>query len=98
MIKIEKISATKATIVRGGVRQPLILNSHISAEELATVEAETGIIIYSVDETEVKELIFQAKSAAPAPVTKPAIIPPPPRIRKVAEPSVEPASTKAAAK
>ena len=97
MIKIEKISATKATIIRGGVRQPLILNSHISAEELATVEAETGSVIYSVDETEVKELIFQTKSATPVPVTKPAISQPPPRIRKVAEPSVEPASTKAAA-
>jgi hypothetical protein len=95
MIKIEKISATKATIVRGGLRQPLILNSHVSAEELATVEAETGSIIYSVDEKEVKELTFQPKPAAPAP--KPAISQPPPRVRKAAEPSVEPASTKAAA-
>ena len=97
MIKIEKISATKATIVRGGVRQPLILNSHISAEELATVESESGSIIYSVDEIEVKELTFQAKPATPAPAAKPAISQPPPRVRKVAEPSVEPASTKAAA-
>lgn len=95
MIKIEKISATKATVIRGGLRQPLILHSHITAEELASVGAEAGTIVYSVDETEVKELVFQPKPAALAP--KPAISQPPPRVRKAAEPSVEPASTKAAA-
>lgn len=90
MIKIEKISATKATIIRGGLRQPLILHSHISAEELATIEAETGTIVYSVDEAEIKELVFQAKPAPvpPAPkqprsaATKPAA--------KIAEPEPQP--------
>lgn len=92
MIKIEKISAIKATIERNGVRQPLILHSHISEAELATIEAESGNIVYSVDEREVKELVFQAKPAPvpPAPkqpaarVVKPAT--------KVAEPEPEPTS------
>ena len=70
MIKIEKISASKATVVRGGVRQPLILHSHITDAELATIEAESGTIVYSVDEAEVKELTFQPKPAAAAPVVK----------------------------
>ena len=70
MIKIEKISATKATVIRGGLRQPLILHSHITAEELASVGAEAGTIVYSVDETEVKELVFQPKPTATAPVIK----------------------------
>lgn len=97
MIKIEKISATKATVVRGDVRQPLILNSHISEEELATIEAETGTIVYSVDEAEVKELTFQPKPVAAAPVIKQ----PAPRATKpaakTAKPGVEPQSAQAAA-
>lgn len=92
MIKIEKISAVKATIIRGGVRQPLLLHSHISEQELATIEAETGTIVYSVDEREVKELTFQAKPAPQAPVIRQ----PAPRIvkpaAKAAEPTPEPTS------
>ena len=92
MIKIEKISATKATIIRGGVRQPLLLHSHITDAELATVEAETGTVMYSVDEREVKELTFQAKPAPVPPVVKQ----PAPRIvkpaTKVAEPEPQPTS------
>lgn len=93
MIKIEKISATKATVIRGGVRQPLILHSHITDAELATVEAESGTVVYSVDENEVKELTFQAKPVAAAPVVKqpakPAVVKP---AAKAAEPVVEPPS------
>ena len=70
MIKIEKISATKATVIRSGVCQPLILHSHITDAELATIEAESGTIVYSVDEREVKELTFQAPPVAAAPVIK----------------------------
>lgn len=92
MIKIEKISAIKATVIRGGVRQPLILHSHISEQELATIEAEAGTIVYSVNESEVKELTFQAKPVAPAPVVKQ----PAPRVvkpaAKAAEPKPEPPS------
>lgn len=92
MIKIEKISATKATIERNGLRQPLILHSHISEAELATIEAEDGIVVYSVDEREVKEATFQPKPAPVAPVAKPAkpaIVKP---AAKAAEPVVEPAN------
>lgn len=92
MIKIEKISATKATVVRGGVRQPLILHSHITDAELATVEAESGTVVYSIDEAEVKELTFQPKPAPAAPVVKqPAtrVVKP---ATKAAEPTPEPTS------
>jgi hypothetical protein len=97
MIKIEEIKAVKATVVRDGVRQPLILHSHISDAELVTVEAESGTITYSVDEREVKTVTFQAKPAPVAPAAKPAkpvIVKPAP---KAAEPVVEPASPEAAA-
>ena len=93
MIKIEKISATKATIIRGGVRQPVLLHSHITDAELTTIEAESGTIVYSVDEREVKELTFQPKPAPTAPVIKQ----PAPRTTKpatkAAEPTVEPTGT-----
>ena len=93
MIKIEKITAVKATIVRGGVRQPVLLHSHVTDAELATIEAESGTIVYSVDEREVKELTFQAKPVAPAPVikqpAKPAIVKP---AAKAAGPKPEPTS------
>ena len=93
MIKIEKISATKATIMRGDVRQALLLHSHINDAELASIEAESGTIVYSVDEGEVKQLVFQAKPVAT--VKQPA---PPPRVvkpaAKVTQPTVEPTSTK----
>ena len=97
MIKIEKISATKATIERNGLRQPLLLHSHVSEQELASIEAEDGIIVYSVDESVIKEVTFQPKPApvAPAPkAVKPAIVKP---AAKAAEPIVEPQSPEAAA-
>ena len=95
MIKIEEIKAVKATVVRDGVRQPLILHSHISEAELDSIEAEEGTVVYSVDEREVKMLTFQAKPAPVAPVAKPAkpaVVKPAP---KAAEPVVEPASPEA---
>lgn len=97
MIKIEKISATKATIERNRLRQPLILHSYVTDAELATIEAEDGIIVYSVDEAEVKEVTFQAKPAPVAPVVKPAkpaIVKP---AAKIAGPVVESANSEAQA-
>ena len=92
MIKIEKISATKATVIRGGVRQPLILHSHITDAELATIEAESGTIVYSVDEAEVKELTFQAKPAAAAPLIKQPAARAVQPAAKTAQPTPEPTS------
>ena len=98
MIKIEKISAVKATVVRGDVRQPLVLHSHISEQELSTIEAESGTIVYSIDEAEVKELTFQAKPVVAAPTIKQ----PAPRASKpatqVAEPEPQPTSQENAPK
>lgn len=88
MIKIEKIQAVKPTIVRNGTRQPLLLHSLINKDELATIEAVEGTITYSVDELELKEMVFEAPKAAPAPapapVAKPVIKQPAPKAPKPA--------------
>jgi hypothetical protein len=69
MIKIERSTAVNPTIVRNGKRQPVTLNMTVTAEELASLTADSGIITYSVDEMEVKTVDFQpAKQPAPAPV------------------------------
>jgi hypothetical protein len=92
MIKIERITAEKPTILRNDVRQQVTLGMTVTDAELATIEATDGSIVYSVDELEVKELVFQPKSAPVPPATKPAkpaIVKP---TTKVAKPSVEPGS------
>lgn len=93
MIKIERINADKPTLLRNGVRQPVTVNMTVTQAELESIEATDGTIVYSVDETEVKEIVFQAKPAPIPPVAKPAkpaIIKP---ATKVAEPEPEPASS-----
>ena len=91
MIKIERSTAVNATIVRNGKRQPVTLNMAITAEELASLTADSGNILYSVDEMEVKTIDFQpvkqpttgpiidatpvADTISAAPVAKPIIQP-----------------------
>jgi hypothetical protein len=91
MIKIERSTAVNATIVRNGKRQPVTLNMAITAEELASLTADSGSILYSVDEMEVKTIDFQpvkqpttgpiidttpvADTISAAPVAKPIIQP-----------------------
>lgn len=71
MIKIERITATKPTIVRNGVRQPVTLQMTVTQAELDSLEAENGEIVYTVDELEVKTVDFRRISTT-APVTAPA--------------------------
>jgi hypothetical protein len=91
MIKIERSTAVNPTIVRNGKRQPVTLNMAITAEELASLTADSGNILYSVDEMEVKTIDFQpvkqpttgpiidttpvADTISAAPVAKPIIQP-----------------------
>jgi hypothetical protein len=91
MIKIERSTAVNPTIVRNGKRQPVTLNMTVTAEELASLTADSGIITYSVDEMEVKTIDFQpvkqpttgpiidttpvADTISAAPVAKPIIQP-----------------------
>lgn len=92
MIKIERIAAEKPTLLRNSVRQPVTLGMAVTEAEIATIEAVTGSITYSVDELEVKELVFQPKPAPTPPAakpTKPTIVKP---AAKTAKPPVEPAS------
>lgn len=92
MIKIERIAAEKPTLLRNSVRQPVSLGMTVTWAELESIEAESGSITYSIDELEVKELVFQSKPAPIPPVakpTKPAIVKP---AGKAAKPPVEPAS------
>jgi hypothetical protein len=92
MIKIERSTAVNATIVRNDKRQPVTLNMIITEEELASLTADSGSILYSVDEMEVKTIDFQPiKQPAPAPVidaveeSAPAVAP------KTAKPIIQPA-------
>jgi hypothetical protein len=64
MIKIERSTAVNPTIIRNGLRQRVTLNMVVSAEELASLTAESGTITYSVDELDVKTIDFRS---APAP-------------------------------
>jgi hypothetical protein len=91
MIKIERSTAVNPTIVRNGNRQPVTLNMIVTAEELASLTADSGSILYSVDEMEVKTVDFQpvkqpttgpiidttpvADTISAAPVAKPIIQP-----------------------
>jgi hypothetical protein len=91
MIKIERSTAVNPTIVRNDKRQPVTLNMTITAEELTSLTADSGSILYSVDEMEVKTIDFQpvkqpttgpiidttpvADTISAAPVAKPIIQP-----------------------
>jgi hypothetical protein len=91
MIKIERSTAVNPTIIRNGNRQPVTLNMAITAEELTSLTADSGSILYSVDEMEVKTIDFQpvkqpttgpiidttpvADTISAAPVAKPIIQP-----------------------
>lgn len=76
MIKIERISAEKPTLLRNGVRQPVTVSMMVTQTELDSIESPSGTIMYSVDETEVKELVFQAKPKVIQPAIKPATVKP----------------------
>jgi hypothetical protein len=90
MIKIERSTAINATLERNGVRQPVTLNMAVTAEELASITADGGSIMYSVDETEVNTVDFQPTEPVPAPVAKPVIKTPVKQPQpKVAQPAVE---------
>lgn len=92
MIKIERNTASKATILRNGVRQPVTLNMTVTQAELDSLEAEGGTITYSVDELEIKTVDF--RPAAPtAPAAEPPAIPPaiPVAAATPAKPIIQPA-------
>jgi hypothetical protein len=90
MIKIERISAEKPTLLRNGVRQPVTVSMTVTQAELESIESTSGSIVYSVDETEVKELVFQAKPAVLKPVIKPAAVKPIVPAAKTAKPVIKP--------
>lgn len=93
MIKIERIDAVNATVVRNGIVQNLLTGSKLTPEELASITADSGTVVYSVDEREVKTLVFQKAVVNDTisfeltqPATKPVIKQPAPRTAKVAKP------------
>jgi hypothetical protein len=64
----------------------------VSAEELASLTAESGTIIYSVDELEVKTVDFQpAKPPAPAPIIESIAVTDTVATTTVAKPIIQPA-------
>ena len=90
MIKIERIAATKPTIVRNGIRQPVTLNMTITADELASLVAEDGEILYTIDELEVKTIDFRHITTT-APVAEPVAEVPTMAAAAPAKPVVQPA-------
>jgi hypothetical protein len=82
--------------MRNGVRQPVTLNMTVTAEELASLTAESGTITYSVDELEVKTIDFRSVPA-PEPVVDTAPVAEPVAAAKVAKPIVQPARKTASA-
>lgn len=90
MIKIERISAEKPTLLRNGVRQPVTAFMTVTQAELDSIESASGTIMYSVDETEVKELVFQPKPTVVEPGIKPAAAKPTVLATKTAKPVVKP--------
>lgn len=95
MIKIERSTAINATIVRNDRHQPVTLNMIITVEELASLTADSGSILYSVDEMEVKTVEFQP---APAPVVEPIADTDTVVISTVVKPVIQPARKTALAK
>lgn len=90
MIKIERITATKPTIVRNGVRQPVTLNMTVTPDELASLVATDGEILYTVDELEVKTIDFRHTTTT-APVVEPTTETPAMAAAPAAKPIVQPA-------
>jgi len=90
MIKIERSTAVNPTIIRNGLRQRVTLNMVVSAEELASLAADSGSIIYSVDELEVKTVDFRS-APAPGPTAVATEEPAPEPAAPVAKPVIQPA-------
>ena len=90
MIKIERSTAVNPTIIRNGLRQRVTLNMVVSAEELASLTAESGTITYSVDELEVKTVDFRS-APAPEPVVDTVPAAEPVGVTKAAKPIIQPA-------
>lgn len=62
MIKIERLKdGAKVFIMDQGTRRQVYLNQLITEADFQTVEVEGGTLVYSIDETEVKEIQGQGK-------------------------------------
>jgi hypothetical protein len=65
MIKIERLKdGAKVFVVTEGTRRQVYLNQLITYAEFETIEVESGTLVYSIDETEVKEIQGQGKQLA----------------------------------
>jgi hypothetical protein len=90
MIKIERSTAVNATIVRNDKRQPVTVNMIVTEDELSSLTADSGSILYSVDEMEVKTIDFQPQPAA-APVIESIAVTDTVVTTTVAKPIIKPA-------
>ena len=90
MIKIERSTAVNPTIIRNGVRQRVTLNMAVTADELASLTADSGSITYSVDELEVKTIDFRSVPA-PDPVVDTTPVAPTVSAAPAAKPVIQPA-------
>lgn len=79
MVKIEKLSPdAQVWFQRDGTRQRAYLHQLLSRAELATLEIESGTVMYSIDEQEVvTRSAATTKSPEPAATTQPVATPAP---------------------
>ena len=62
MVRIEKLTpGTKLYVMRNNVKTQIFLNQLIEDVEFSTVMVEGGTLIYSINETEVKEMTGQGQ-------------------------------------
>jgi len=78
MVKIEKLSPdARVWFQRDGTRQQAWLHQLLSRTELATMEIESGTVVYSIDEQEVVTRSATTKSPEPATAPQPVAAPAP---------------------
>lgn len=79
MVKIEKLSPdARVWFQRDGTRQQAWLHQLLSRTELATMEIESGTVVYSIDEQEVvTRSATTTKSPEPLPAPQPVAAPAP---------------------
>lgn len=63
MVKIEQLKMAKAVFIRNNNEQPVILNSTLTDEEFKTLRVLEGIVVVSINESEVLSIAAESKSS-----------------------------------
>jgi len=63
MVKIEQLKSALAVFTRNNNEQPVILNSTLTDEEFKTLRVLEGIVVVSINESEVLSIVAAPKSS-----------------------------------